>query len=164
MRLAIQWSEFDELCDALAEQLRGAQIDLIIGIARGGLPLSVALSHRLRCRALGTLLASKTASERAFDLCAKPFHVSELQAPAVEPETILLVDDVVAIGDLFAQADERVTQRFGTRARLLHAALFADPDLIARGQFATLIETLSYARAIDNQRVWIDFPWERPEA
>jgi hypoxanthine phosphoribosyltransferase len=163
MRLAIQWSEFDVLCDILAEQLKDARVDLIIGIARGGLPLSVALSHRLRCRPLGTLLANKTASEAAFDLCTQPFKVSELQAPDVEPETILLVDDVVGVGDLFAQADERVAQRFGSRVRFLHAALFADPDFIAQGKYAALIETLSYARAIDNRRIWVDFPWERPE-
>jgi hypothetical protein len=47
--------------------------------------------------------------------------------------------------------------------RFLHAALFADPDFIAQGKYAALIETLSYARAIDNRRIWIDFPWERPE-
>lgn len=43
---ALTWADFDLAVDYIADKLPG-DIDGIIGIPRGGLPLAVALSHRL---------------------------------------------------------------------------------------------------------------------
>ena len=49
-RILVDWEEFGIMVDKLALKIRrsGMKFDNICGIARGGLPLAVALSHKLK--------------------------------------------------------------------------------------------------------------------
>jgi len=46
-KIVIGWEEFGEMADKLAEQIKG-DFDGIYAMPRGGLPLAVTLSHRLK--------------------------------------------------------------------------------------------------------------------
>jgi len=157
----VSWSEFDALCARLARTIRLEPIDLIVGIARGGLPAAVRLSHELSCRPFGAVLLTKTNSEDAFAVNALgKFVVSDLLLPAGSAATILIVDDIVAFGDAFTAIDEMLRQRYGPEVRLLHATLFADTTQVRSGPFAGILSTLYYGEDIDNKTTWIVFPWE----
>lgn len=158
---ALDWSGLEQSRAVLAERLRGESIDLIVGLARGGLPLAVCLSHDLECRAMGVVFVTKTQSEAAFAVFEQGrMEVSALLLPECEPRTILVVDDIVAVGDAFTAVGERLAERFGN-ARLLYATIYADVANIRRGPYRSVLERLTFANEIDNSAVWIAFPWER---
>lgn len=46
-KLRISWVKIGELIDEIAQQAQELGVNRIVGISRGGLPLAVALSHRL---------------------------------------------------------------------------------------------------------------------
>ncbi len=46
--IKLTWEQFDQAVISLANQLRGRNFSSIYGEPRGGLPLAVALSHRLK--------------------------------------------------------------------------------------------------------------------
>jgi hypoxanthine phosphoribosyltransferase len=151
----LTWEDFEVLALSLVEQLRGPRYDLVLGIARGGLPLSVYLSHKLGTRTFGALLAQKTKFEKRDRLV-----VSEYILPPCQPQTILVIDDVVAYGDLFASVDALLRSYYGSHVSIIYATLFIDMAQVSQGPFHSMLETLSYAEDIDNSQIWIAFPWE----
>lgn len=162
MKHVMTWSEFENGGTHLAAHLVTEPIDLIVGIARGGLPLAVFLSHRLGCRTFGTVLVQKTKSDTitSFDW-RDTLTVAESALPNIRAETALIVDDIVAYGDAFTAVEELLCNRYGGGLRCLHAALFADVTQIKAGPYAPLLEKLCYGEDIDNTTTWIVFPWER---
>ena len=52
----VSWGEFDGICRRLARRLASFDLDLVIGIARGGLPAAVHLAHLLEARYFGTVV------------------------------------------------------------------------------------------------------------
>jgi hypoxanthine phosphoribosyltransferase len=160
----LDWEGFERGRAMLAERFRGEPIELIVGLARGGLPLAVCLSHDLDCRAVGTVLVTKTHSDDAFALLDRgTVVVSELLLPEIAAKTILVVDDIVACGDAFTAVAERLRAKFGNVC-LLYGTIYADVANIRRGPYAAVLERLQYAFDIDNSAVWITFPWERDAA
>jgi hypoxanthine phosphoribosyltransferase len=159
---SLDWTTFERLCESIARRVEDERIDLVVGVARGGLPPAVWLSHRLDTGAFGTVLARKTTSEEAFALDRESrLTMDGSVLPACAPSTILVVDDVVAYGDLFAAVEGSLRDRYGEDVCLRPAALFADRAQIGAGPYAPLLDTLVYGEDIDNTSVWIDFPWEQ---
>jgi len=162
----LSWDDFETLALSLVEQLRDKQYDLILGIARGGLPLSVYLSHKLEMRTFGTLLAKKTRSEEAFALARQDrLVISDYILPSCQPRSILVIDDVVAYGDLFSSVETLLHTHYGPELHISYATLFLDKHQVSQGPFGSILNTLYYAENIDNSRIWIVFPWENtPQA
>ena len=157
----VSWAEFDGICRGLAKRLRSFELDLVVGIARGGLPAAVHLAHLLRAPFFGSIHATKTTSDAAFAISAGDgveLHGSML--PAVPARRALLVEDIVTYGDVFQHVTPLVRGRYGTHLEVVHATLFADLDQIAAGPNPGLIESLFYGEAIDNRAVWIVPPWD----
>ena len=155
------WGEFDSICRALARRLRGFEIELVIGIARGGLPAAVHLAHLLDARWFGSVHATKTVSNEAFAIAAGDgVRVHGTMLPAVPARRVLLVEDIVTFGDVFQRVTPVVRERYGRDVELVYATLFADLEQIATGPNPSLIESLFYGEAIDNRAVWIVPPWD----
>lgn len=159
---SLDWTSFERLCEAIARRVEEERIDLVVGVARGGLPAAVWLSHRLNAGAFGTVLARKTESEEAFAIDRESrLTMDGGVLPSCAPTAILVVDDVVAYGDLFAAVEQAIRDRYGEDVCLRPAALFADCAQIADGPYSPLLDSLVYGEDIDNTSVWIDFPWEQ---
>jgi hypothetical protein len=89
----LDWNGFEQSRAALGSVVREEPIDLVIGLARGGLPLAVCLSHDLGCRPLGTVLVTKTHSENAFAVWDRgQVAVSEILVPKVRPGTVTPIE------------------------------------------------------------------------
>ncbi len=165
---AVDWETYAMLTQRLAERIRPSLVstdpgqptdrwDLletvgIIGIARGGLPVSVHLSHLLRCRLLGMvgLWRYPDAEQRVHPV------IDSLFAPPADqraPHTILVVDDVVAGGETIAGARDALRERYDD-VEVLAASLFRDTESAPVGR------TDYYAQDYDSRRTWWWMPWE----
>src|SRR5919202_1857014 len=158
----VSWSEFDGICRGLARRLRGFDLELVVGIARGGLPAAVHLAHLLRAPYFGSVHATKTTSNAAFAIApGDGVEVHGSMLPQVAARRALLVEDIVTFGDVFQRVTPLVRERYGGAAlEVVHATLFADLEQIATGPNPGLIESLFYGEAIDNRAVWIVPPWD----
>jgi hypoxanthine phosphoribosyltransferase len=157
----VSWDEFDGICRGLARRLASFEVELVVGIARGGLPAAVHLAHLLDAPYFGTVHATKTPSNEAFAIAAGDgveLHGSML--PAAPVRRALLVEDIVTFGDVFQRVTPLVGDRYGPGVEVVHATLFADLEQITTGPNPGLLESLFYGEAIDNRAVWIVPPWD----
>jgi hypoxanthine phosphoribosyltransferase len=158
----VSWADHGAACDRLRERLAGPPPDLVVGVAKGGLPLAVALCHQLRATAFGTVHLFQSASDDAGDLdVATGLDYQGAVLPDGDYQRIVLVDDVVAKGLVVTEAERLLRVRYGPGTEIIPVAAFADPAGIAAGPVPDLGRRLIVDQEIDNTRVWIVFPWER---
>jgi hypoxanthine phosphoribosyltransferase len=143
----INWSEYGDLAEALAEKVRssGKSFDLVIGIARGGIPVAMVVSDRLGVRIDFINVKSYSGiAERT-----SPRILSTL-AEDIRRKSILLVDDLVDYG-LTMKTLSQYLQEQGPRT-LETAVLFGKPWRRAEPDY--------YLEVVDR---WIVFPFELGE-
>jgi hypoxanthine phosphoribosyltransferase len=95
----ISWSEYGNLAEALAEKVRaaGKKFDLVVGIARGGIPVAMVVSDHLDVKI--DFINVKSYSD--IGKRTSPRILSTL-TEGVQGKSILLVDDLVDQGDTMA--------------------------------------------------------------
>jgi len=143
----ISWSEYGNLAEALAEKVRsrGERFDLVIGIARGGLPVAMVVSDRLGVR----IDFINVKSYEGIAQRRTPKIVSTL-TEEMKGKNVLVVDDLVDQGDTMEVVRQYLN---GQDPRLLEVAvLFKKPW--------SKIEPEYYLEVVDK---WIVFPFELGE-
>ena len=158
----VSWSEFDEMAHDIATRVRPFRPDLVVGLARGGLPLAVRLAHALDVRRFGTIVIHKYLDNSAGGPVGR-VRFEGLAVPDGPSARVLVVDDIVAVGDTMRTAAAQLRASCGPSAVLGFASLFADvarlrarwPEVLAPGS------TFVYGAEVDNSDVWLTFPWER---
>ena len=92
----ISWSEYGNLAEALAEKIRanGRHYDLVVGIARGGIPVAMVVSDHLNVK----IDFVNVKSYNNIGQRTAPRILSTL-VEGVEGKDVLLVDDLVDQGD-----------------------------------------------------------------
>ncbi len=95
----ISWSEYGNLAEALAEKVRanGKRYDLVVGIARGGIPVAMVVSDHLDVKV--DFINVKSYND--IGKRTAPRILSTL-TEAIEGKDVLLVDDLVDQGDTMA--------------------------------------------------------------
>jgi len=92
----IGWAEYGSLTEALAEKVRssGKAFDLVVGIARGGIPVAMVVSDRLGVKI-------DTITVRSYSGIAERGSVRILTTLTedIKGKSVLLVDDLVDQGD-----------------------------------------------------------------
>jgi len=143
----VSWSEYGNLAEALAEKVRssGKKFDLVIGIARGGLPVAMVVSDHLDVRIDFINVKSYVGiAERAT-----PKILSTL-TQGIRGKNVLLVDDLVDHGDTMNVVREYL---LGQGPELLEVAvLFKKPW--------SGVEPDYYLEVVDR---WVVFPFELSE-
>lgn len=95
----ISWSEYGNLAEALAEKVRadGRHYDLVVGIARGGIPVAMVVSDRLNVKI-------DFVNVKSYNDIGKrtPPRILSTLVEGVEGKDVLLVDDLVDQGDTMA--------------------------------------------------------------
>ncbi|MBA9087201.1 hypoxanthine phosphoribosyltransferase [Fontibacillus solani] len=156
-----EWPSFQHDVDKISQKLRHVDWDLIVGVARGGLPLAVALSHSLHCKSFGVVAAGKTNSEKAFDLGYTMEIIGQPIFPEVDNcKNVLVVDDIVAVGDGFSMVQCMINEKYGRNLNIQFASLYADIENIQQGPFGDILNRLYSPNHINNQMIWVQFPWE----
>ena len=140
----ISWPEYGNLAEALAEKVRcgGKKFDLVVGIARGGMPVAMVVSDHLGVKV-------DFVNVKSYD------GIGQRSAPRIlstvtediEGKNVLIVDDLVDQGDTMQTFREHLAER---GPKLLEAAvLFKKPW--------SRIEPEYYLEVVDR---WIVFPFE----
>ena len=158
---ALDWNQFEAMCGRLASQLADADIDLVVGIARGGLPFAVRLSHALGAGGFGVLYLRQTASNAAFDLdITAPVSNEGALLPEGGYKRVLIIDDIVTVGIVMKEAERLVRRQYGDDIDVVLASGYADLTQISAGPVPDLAGRLIADADIDNTTIWIEFPWE----
>jgi len=143
----VSWPEYGNLAEALAEKVRsgGKRFDLVIGIARGGMPVAMVVSDHLDVRIDFINVKSYVGiAERGT-----PKILSTLTED-VRGKNVLIVDDLVDQGDTMKMVKDYLR---GQGPSLLEVAvLFRKPW--------SRFEPDYYLDVVDR---WVVFPFELSE-
>jgi uncharacterized protein len=143
----IGWSEYGNLAEALAEKVRanGKKYDLVVGIARGGIPVAMVVSDHLNAR----IDFVNVKSYNDIGKRTAPKILSTL-TEGVQGKNILLVDDLVDQGDTMSSMRQYL---LGQHPKSLETAvLFKKPW--------STVEPDYYLESVSE---WIVFPFELGE-
>ncbi|MBI3841277.1 MAG: phosphoribosyltransferase [Thaumarchaeota archaeon] len=143
----VSWSEYGTLTEALAEKVSSGseKFDLVIGIARGGIPVAMVVSDHLDVKI--DIINVKSYSDIAMR--TSPRILTTL-TESVEGKAILLVDDLVDQGDTMAFVKGHLEQKNPRSVKT--AVLFRKPW--------TKTEPDYFLETVDK---WIVFPFELGE-
>jgi len=143
----INWTEYGNLADALAEKIRshGEHYDLVIGIARGGIPVAMVVSDHIDVK----LDIINVKSYEGLGERVRPRILSTL-TESIKEKRVLLIDDLVDQGETVAIVSEFL--RTQSPALLKTAVLFMKPWSKTEPDY--------FLEVVDK---WIVFPWEHGE-
>ena len=131
----MSWEQFDEFVDVLhGEMLNDPFIpSCIVGLARGGLPLAVALSHKFNVPMHAVTFQTRDGDQQDKFVC---------------PENAVVVDDINDTG-------ETLTKFMADQHSSVRTAVLINKD--------ESVYDVYYAAWISpyDADVWFEFPWER---
>lgn len=143
----MSWSQYGELVTKLAENVAasGEHFDLVIGIARGGMPVAMVVADKLGIKVDFLNVKSYTdVGERV-----RPQILSTI-TEKIADKRILVVDDLVDGGETMESITEYLSNQ--NPSSMKTAVLFTKP-------WSTFVPDYSL-KVVDN---WIVFPYERGE-
>ena len=140
------WPEYGRLVEKLAKLVAAdGEVDLVIGIARGGVPVAMVVSDRLGAK----VDFINVKSYGGIETRGKPKILSTITED-IRGEQVLLVDDIVDQGDTMHTVLEYL--RTKGPAGVKTAALFTKPWSSVRPDYSLgVVES------------WVVFPYERGE-
>jgi hypoxanthine phosphoribosyltransferase len=143
----ISWSEYGNLAEALAEKVRatGKKFDLVVGIARGGIPVAMVVSDHLDVKI--DFINVKSYSD--IGKRTSPRVLSTL-TERVQGKSILLVDDLGDQGD---------TMAFVTGYLAEQKPMVLETDVLFKMPWSKA-EPTYYLESVSE---WIVFPFELGE-
>lgn len=143
----ISWAEYGNLAEALAEKVRssGRVFDLVIGIARGGIPVAMVVSDRLGVRI-------DTITVKSYSGIAERSSIRILSTLTedIKGKRVLLVDDLVDQGDTMIGVKGFVSE--GGAKVVETAVLFKKPWSKTHPDYF-----------LETTEEWIVFPFELSE-
>lgn len=143
----VSWSQYGELVTRLAEAVlsSGEKFDLVVGIARGGMPVAMVVADTLGVKVDFLNVKSYTdVGERV-----KPKILSTI-TERIADKRVLIVDDLVDGGETMESITEYIRSQNPRSIRT--AVLFTKP-------WSTFTPDFSL-KVVDS---WIVFPYERGE-
>ncbi len=143
----ISWKEYGNIASALAKNIKagGNRYDLVIGIARGGIPVALVVADELGVRI--DIINIKSYTEIAVR--HRPKIISTLTA-VIEGKRLLIVDDLVEEGKTLNTVIKYLERMHPSAMHT--AVLFKKPW--------SKVEPDFYLKTTDR---WIVFPWDRGE-
>jgi len=144
----ISWSELGRLIFELVKKIKSSQtaFDVVIGVARGGLPISMVIADRLALPL--DFINVKSYKGPSLKVPAKIFDILYVD---VRKKSVLVVDDTVDTGEtLLLISKHLIKNREAGQVQV--ASLFVKPWAKVKPNY--------YVEEVD---CWIVFPWELRE-
>ncbi|MDG6928990.1 MAG: phosphoribosyltransferase domain-containing protein [Nitrososphaerota archaeon] len=148
LKQVIGWEEFGALAEGLVAKIKadGGAFDLVVGIARGGVPLSMVVADRLKV----PLDFINVKSYVGEDARGEVRILSTLLEDA-RGKSVLLVDDLVDEGETMTKLAKFLGEKYDL-AGLKTAALYVKPWSGFRPDYS-----------VGTTEAWVVFPWEHGE-
>lgn len=147
----MSWAAFASVAKALAEALTGPLPEVLIGIARGGLPLLTTVASKLDIHEVGVALVRATMSDDPF---ADRLPVARFQGLAVSSELcgkrVAIVDDIIRSGRTVNAVLTELAAHQPAEVRV--ATMYAEDR-----PFTFDFMCSSYVTS----DTWIRFPWDQ---
>lgn len=146
------WRKYETTISAIAKGLTsiGVQFDVIVGIARAGLPVLTSLTSRMSIRDVGILVMQRTVSDEPFSAFLPEARLLSYALPAaLEDRSVLLVDNVVHSGKTASKAAALLREKGA--GRIVCAAL-------ARYEEEYPFQVVAPIKL--SQDDWVIWPWE----
>lgn len=140
--------------------------DTLVGVARAGVPICVALSYlHPHCRLFfATRKEPRGEKPPVYDFGQEyDFRVKQTRNLFAFPneitnsKSILVVDDVVTTGATIVGLTKALKE-IAPELSVRYIAYAADKGRLER-QSPQVLDRLSYAIEIDNSKTWVSFPW-----
>lgn len=145
----LSWEDIEKKCEVLAHKIKkNYDPDVLIGMIRGGLPITNILSD-----ILGNKNVLTVCTKYYNGICKTKKEVKVLQAPdkkQVEGKKTLLIDELADTGNSFICAKKHIEG--AGAAEIKTAALFIKP-------WSKFIPDFY----IEEKNTWLVFPWDRRE-
>ena len=143
----VSWAEFGRLVEELVSKIKASNhtYDLVIGIARGGIPAALEIANRLNLKIDFVNIKSYLNDHTK----QKPQILSTL-SEKVEDRKILIVDDIIDSGDTMETIIGWLNQQ--KPVSIETTALFVKP-------WSKFTPTYT----VGTVKEWIIFPWEDDE-
>jgi hypoxanthine phosphoribosyltransferase len=126
----ITWERFAQLTRTLTEKLAGSGIEVVVGIARGGLFPATAVACGLRCEFFPVRLTRRVKDQPTF---ARPIWQVDVSAQVAD-KVVAVVDEIADTGETLVLAAERIKQngaaRVVTASLVSHSWTKPTPDVI----------------------------------
>ncbi|MCV2396059.1 phosphoribosyltransferase [Actinotalea sp. M2MS4P-6] len=145
-REVLSWEQMGEACRSLAQAVAdsGYRPDVVVAVARGGLPAGGAIAYALGTKTIGTLnVEFYTGVDQRL---AEPEVLPPLlDTHALAGQSALLVDDVADTGETLALVQRHLARHCG---EVRTAVIYAKPHSVVDPDYVW--------RRTDR---WITFPW-----
>lgn len=148
----LAWQDFMEMTLNLAESLvqEGGPPDVLIGVARGGLPLLTALASYFRVSDVGVAFVRSTVTDDPFSSRLPTVDCRSLALPdGAQGRSVVIVDDIIRSGRTIGAVLDKLESKAWSTVRV--ASLYAEPQLSDL--------PLHCVRVVDHTN-WIVFPWD----
>ncbi len=149
--MKLTWTDVDTAVRHVVREVRAAQIDYIVGVARSGLIPAVHVAHLLNIASFGVIWVSRTISD-AKDAPKTAPRVGPIILPAdVDGRSVLVVDDIVGEGATIVAARRELESRGG---HVTTCALAVNLNNLKGVSPEHLLDSFAIA-----SHGWVEFPW-----
>jgi hypoxanthine phosphoribosyltransferase len=152
----VTWERFEEASRCLAERIESREVDLIVGVARGGLFPATAIACALRCEFFPVRLTRREADEVRHRHPVWRVPVSDF----VEGRRVAIVDDVADTGETLEVVRKEVSLRGAscalTAALVCHSWAKPTPDF--SGIQSDALVLLPWDREVLVEGSWVPHP------
>lgn len=144
-KLKVSWMTVGDQIEEIARQAQELQVNRIVGISRGGLPLAVALSHRLNLPLSVVGVSSyNVKNEQETLVCDTPDVIFEGWEG-----NVLICDDIADSGKTLCFLIDKMEGLSNCNAGYYTATLFYKETSVIKPDI--------FVEATDK---WVVFPWE----
>jgi hypoxanthine phosphoribosyltransferase len=150
----ISWERFGELTSHLVEKLAQEKVDVVIGIARGGLIPATAVAAALRCEMFPIRLTRRMNDEVVHSM---PVVLLDVAIQVANRKCAVIIDEIADTGQTLTRAMQLVARR-GV-PRVLTATLVAHTWSDPRPDF-TAIESDALIIFPWDAQVYTDGQWQ----
>ena len=154
--LAPTWNQIEIGAERIVAKIRGTKFNKILVVVRGGMVLSIIISHRFHIKKMCFFQGSRNLSD-------KPHSYSKLriyqQADVNKGDRVLIVEDIVYKGNSIDAVIKNVNKVGGEVAAV--CSLFMDQGFQSKYLETVGNEKIPYITAFKCKNLkWIRFPWE----